>query len=167
MSYYFPYGAAAGTSIQNISYSLFATTASVPFSTTTIALSASYSPVVKFAPSNGQNGTNATAEFCETYFAANPYEPIPGQTGGRGDTGSKGENNVTCPGNSIRCNTLEVSLSAGYSDPNKPYGANYYVPSGSQYSIVCMEIPPGCSAGSAPLATCPDYLPFGTWPSVP
>lgn len=162
MSYYFPYGAAAGTSIQNISYSLFATTASVPFSTTTIALSASYSPVVKFAPSNGQNGTNATTEFCETYFAENPYEPIPGQTGDQGDTGSKGENNVTCPGNSIRCNTLEVSLSGAF--PGYPNGINFTRPSGSQYSIVCMQIPPGCTSVTA---TCPGSLPVGTWPSIP
>lgn len=163
MSYYFPFGGVSSTSIQNISYSLFATTASVPFSTTVIAISASHSPIVKFAPPVGQNGTNATTEFCE----ANPPTLISGSTGDQGPTGSKGANNVTCPENSIRCTALEVSLSAGYSDPGKPYGANYYVPSGSQYSIVCMEIPPGCSAGSSPLATCPDYLPFGTWPTIP
>lgn len=160
MSYYFPFGAGAATT--NISYSLSVVTASVPFSTSTIALTTLFSPTVKNTPANGTNGTNATTEYCQ----ANPPQLISGSTGLQGETGSKGSDNNICPENSIRCNALEVSLSAGYND-GVTRGVNYYVPSGSQYSIVCMQVAPGCFAGSAPTASCPEYLPMGTWPSIP
>jgi hypothetical protein len=160
MSYYFPFGGASSISIQNISYSFSATTASVPLSTSTYAITASYATTSGSVPPSGQNGTSKTLSECQALGTANPTLLVSGSTGLQGPTGSKGADNLTCPGGTIECPALHISLSANWNNGAGQNGVNYYVPSGSQYSIVCMEIPVGCSATSAPLAVCPPYLPI-------
>lgn len=153
MSYYFPLGGGALSSVQNISHSLLASTASIAYDPTTVTkvyvLTASYAASSGSTPAAGANGTSITINDC------NPALYVQGPTGAQGPTGSKGADITTCPVGTIACTGLNVSLSAAYDD-GITRGINYYVPSGSQYSIVCMEIPAGCTSATA---VCPSYLP--------
>jgi len=150
MSYYFPFGGSQAISTQNINYSILATTASVPFSNTTNALTASFASSVINTPEAGSNGTSKTVADCGN-------STIPGVKGVQGPTGSKGTDNTSCPTGTIECVNLNQFL------PNM----NSLRPSGSQFSKVCMEIPPGCTSATA---VCPPYLPSAsvnsTYPSI-
>lgn len=158
-SYYFPQGGGATLSITNISHSILATTASVPIDSSLSVLTASYAPTALNTPASGPNGTNQTAEACG-------LSTISGSTGVQGPTGSKGTDNVTCPAGTIECTALNVSLSMAL--PGFPNGINFARPSGSKFSKVCMQIPPGCTSETA---VCPDYLPTSSittsYPSIP
>lgn len=155
MSYYFPFGANSAVSIQNVSYSFAAITASRPQTTNILVLTASRAISVQNTPSAGSPGTSVNIDSCS---AAAPD----GAKGVQGPTGSKGTDVTTCPAGTIQCTALNVSLSAVYGSGQN--GINYYVPSGSQYSIVCLQIPPGCTSAQV---GCPGSLPMGTYPSIP
>lgn len=161
MSYYFPLGGTSALSIQNISHSLSAATASVPVATTITAVTALFATTSGSNPPAGANGANATLNDC------NPALYISGATGPQGPTGSSGADNVTCPPGTIQCTSLNVSLSGAFPDYpsglNGGFGGSSPLPSGSQYSIVCMEIPPGCTSANA---ICPPYLPIAYPPIV-
>lgn len=158
MSYYFPLGAAEAATVQNISHSLVTTTASVPLAITISALSASFVTTTGSIPLAGTNGENKTSEICGS-------STISGSTGPQGPTGSNGTNNITCPNGTIECTALNVSLSMAL--PGFPNGINFIRPSGSKFSKVCMEIPPGCTIATA---VCPSFLPTAsitaTYPSI-
>lgn len=160
MSYYFPFGATDALSTNNINASLLATTASVPLNSNVSAITASYAITTLDTPTAGTPGTSVTQAECE----ANTSAYISGSQGQQGPTGSKGPDNTVCPPGTVRCMALEVSLSAQYIDAFTS-GANAYVPSGSQYSIVCMQIPTTCSSAQAQ-AGCPDYL-YISQPNIP
>lgn len=151
MTYYFPFRGSDAASKQNINLSLRATTASVPLSSNITALTASFATISEILPLAGTNGTNQTAESCGP-------STIRGSDGLQGNTGSLGANNLSCPEGTIECGELSVFLSE----------INGLRPSGSQFSKVCMQIPPGCSSGSA---LCPPFLPTAsitaTFPSIP
>lgn len=168
MSYYFPFGGADSISIQNISYSLAATTASVPYNSITQVLTASFAVKSGSVPPAGVAGLSITQFACEQAAISNPKLLVSGATGTAGATGSKGSDNTTCPDGTIQCIDLTVSLSANWTNPiNGGRGVNYYRSSGSQFSIVCMQIPPGCTSGNT---VCPPYLPThsitSTYPSI-
>ncbi len=166
MSYYFPFGGSQATTTQNISHSLSAVTASAPTSNSTTAITASWAATTKFTPESGFAGLNVTLEGCQTASVANPSLLVSGATGNQGPSGSNGTNILTCPDGTVRCMALEPSLSAQFFIGGIR-GANYNVPSGSQYSIVCMQIPTTCSSAQA-LAGCPDSLYIPTpRPSIP
>lgn len=159
MSYYFPFGGSEATNIQNISYSLSAVTSSVPTANTITALTASFSSAVVNSPVAGTNGTSVTLSDCQTSASLNPSLLVSGAAGNQGPTGSKGIDVLTCPAGTVRCTNLEVSLSAAftYNTVSYPNGLNGSRPSGSQFSIICMQVPTSCSSTQA-LAGCPDYL---------
>lgn len=158
MSYYFPFGASTAISTQNINYGLLAITASVPSSSTTNALTASFASSVINSPTAGSNGINKTIADCGTSTTS-------GSKGVQGPTGSKGTDNNSCPSGTIECTGLNVSLSMAL--PGFSNGINYIRPSGSQFSKVCMEIPVGCTAITA---VCPSFLPTAsitvTFPAI-
>jgi hypothetical protein len=164
MSYYFPFGGSEATTTQNINFSLSATTASVPTVNTITALTASFASAVVNSPTAGANGINVTLSDCQTSASLNPSLLVSGAAGTQGPTGSKGTDVLTCPPGTVRCMDLEVSLSAQYND-GITRGVNYYQPSGSQFSIVCMQVPTTCSSAQAQ-AGCPGYLRI-TSPSIP
>ncbi len=159
MTYYFPFRGSDAASLNTLSYSLRATTASVPRSSTVTALTASFAISSGSTPSAGTNGINQTAELCGP-------STISGSKGAKGDSGSLGADNAICPKGTVECTGLLTSLSMVL--PGFPNGINGVRPSGSQFSIVCMEIPPGCTSATA---TCPPFLPTAsitaTFPSIP
>lgn len=152
-SYYFPFGGASATTIQNISHSLLAITASAPFSQTIVGLTASFATTSGSVPSIGENGINQTAQSCGP-------STISGSVGVSGSRGPTGPDNVSCPTGTIACPDLDQFL------PNLNISANRV--SGSQFVKVCMEIPPGCTSVTA---ECPSYLPSASvaqkFPSIP
>lgn len=154
-SYYFPFGGAEASTVQNVSHSLFAVTASVPVSTTVLAITASFALASGSTPPNGANGTNQTAELCGP-------STIPGPTGATGPRGATGADLITCPPGTIECPALNVSLSLAL-PPAFPNGINALRPSGSQFSKVCMQIPVGCTSENV---FCPEYLPSASVTSV-
>jgi hypothetical protein len=156
MSYYFPLGASTAIEKQNIDYAVSAITASVPSTKTITTITASYAETVANVPQQGNPGLSVTQFACELAAQQDPTLLRSGSQGIQGNTGSKGTDVTTCPAGTVRCVELEVSLSAAYND-GVTRGVNYYRPSGSQFSIVCMEILTGCSSIQA-LAGCPDYL---------
>lgn len=156
MTYYFPVGANITVVPLNISLANSAVTASAPSSSNITAITASFAAASGSVPQNGTNGANAIQSVCQADFS----KYISGSKGLQGPTGSKGIDNLTCPPGTIECTQLNVSLSANYLDAFTS-GANAYVPSGSQYSIVCMQIPPNCGN-----PTCPPYLPMGNYPVI-
>lgn len=147
-SYYFPFGANDRAQTQSISFALSAITASLPVSATVLAITASYAITSASRPAAGTNGTNQSEASCGT-------STIVGSKGLQGPTGSKGTDYGGCPPGTTECVNLHISLSANWINPinNRP-GINYFRPSGSQFSKVCIEIPPGCSVG-----VCPPQLP--------
>jgi hypothetical protein len=153
MSFYFPLGGTSGVSVQNISHSLLAVTASVPTSTTITVLTTLFATNSGSNPPAGTSGASATVNDC------NPALYVSGAAGPQGPTGSNGADNVTCPAGTILCAQASVSLSGAftYNMTSYPNGINGTLPSGSQYSIVCMEIPPGCTNVNT---ICPPYLPM-------
>jgi hypothetical protein len=166
MSYYFPFRGSEATEIQSIGYALSAVTASIPLSTAVTAITASYAVSSGSNPPAGASGVSVTQFACEQAAIINPKLLVSGSTGLQGPTGSKGADNVTCPGGTIECTALNVSLSMAL--PGFPSGINFIRPSGSQFSKVCMEIPPGCTSANA---VCPPYLPTASitanYPSIP
>lgn len=164
MSYYFPLGEKDAITTQNINYSLLSVTASVARTADVRALTASFATTTLSTPPAGDNGISVTLGECQTAATANPSLLVSGAKGQQGPTGSKGTDVLTCPAGTVRCVGLEVSLSAQYND-GVTRGVNYYLPSGSQFSIVCMQVPTTCSSAQA-TAGCPDYLPI-TAPSIP
>ena len=154
MSYYFPLGGSEAITTQSISFALTATSASAARVASISVLTASYAPSVILAPTNGTSGTNKTAGDCTDTATVGPK-------GVQGPTGTKGADNNTCPNGTIECTGLNVSLSGAF--PGYPNGINYVQPSGSQYSKVCMEIPPGCDLVNV---ICPEYLPIA-FPAIP
>lgn len=165
MSYYFPFGGGDAVALQNISYSLFTTTASVPLSNiSTMALTASYAVDSGSTPYSGVSGITVTEFACIEAANSNPKLLVSGTKGLQGDTGSNGQDYNICPDEGIltvRCIDLEDSLSMAF--PGYPYGLNHTLPSGSRYSIVCMEIPPGCDN----TVLCPPFLPVPPTQSLP
>jgi hypothetical protein len=164
MSYYFPLGEKDSITTQNINYALLSVTSSVARTANVRALTASFATTTLNSPPAGDNGISVTLEGCQTASAANPSLLVSGAKGQQGPTGSKGTDVLTCPAGTVRCVGLEVSLSAQYND-GVTRGVNYYLPSGSQFSIVCMQVPTTCSSAQA-TAGCPDYLPI-TAPVIP
>jgi hypothetical protein len=149
-SYYFPFGANNIAQTQSISYTLTATTASLPAISTARVLTSSYTFTSQSNPTAGSNGTNKTAGECGT-------SNVVGPTGLQGQTGSKGVDYIGCPPDTIECTALNVSLSANWTNPiNGGRGVNYYRVSGSQFHRVCIQIPPGCTSGNT---VCPPMLP--------
>jgi hypothetical protein len=165
MSYYFPFGGGEAITTQNISFSLSATTASVPTVNTITALTASFASAVVNSPPAGTNGINVTLSDCQTSASLNPSLLVSGAAGNQGPTGSKGTDVLICPTGTVRCMDLEVSLSAQFLSGTGQRGVNYFQPSGSQFSIVCMQVPTTCSSAQAQ-AGCPQYLRI-TSPSIP
>jgi len=166
MSYYFPFGGGQAITVQNISHSLLAVTASAPTSNIITVITASYAAASGSTPSAGFAGLSVTLEICQTSASVNPSLLVSGSSGSQGPTGSNGTDVLTCPDGTVRCTSLEPSLSAQFFIGGVR-GANYNVPSGSQYSIVCMQIPTTCSAAQA-LAGCPNSLYIPTpRPSIP
>lgn len=162
MSYYFPFGASDALSATNIDHALLATTASVPINSSVFALTASYAITTLSTPPAGIAGASVTLESCQ----ADTGKYISGAKGQQGPTGSKGTDITVCPDGTIRCIDLEPSLSAQFF-VGGIRGANYNVPSGSQYSIVCMQVPTTCSSTQAQ-AGCPDSLYIPTpRPTIP
>lgn len=164
-TYYFPFGATGVSQTQSISYALSATTASLPVSSTVLAITASYAITSASNPTAGTNGVNQNPALCGT-------STIVGDKGLQGPTGSVGSD-ADCPTGTIRCMALEISLSANWIHrPNigggGNRGVNYFRDSGSQFSKVCMEIPPGCTGAQA---ICPPALPTSsvtsTYPVIP
>lgn len=151
-SYYFPFGASSVATLQNISHSLTAMTASVPFTKTITAITASFASTSGSIPPNGMDGINQTAELCGP-------STVLGPTGPQGVRGVKGTNNLICPAGTIACTDLDQYIL------NLNIAGNRA--SGSQFIKVCMEIPPGCTSANA---TCPPYLPsasvFPKFPSI-
>lgn len=146
-SYYFPFGANDRAQTQSISYALSAITASLPISTTVLAITASYAITSASRPAAGTNGANQSEASCGTSTIVGP-KGLPGATGSKGI-------DATCPPGTTECTNLHISLSANWINPiNGRPGINYFRPSGSQFSKVCIEIPPGCS-----VAVCPPQLP--------
>ena len=164
MSYYFPLGEKDSITTQNINYALLSVTSSVARTADVRALTASFATTTLNSPPAGDNGISVTLEGCQTASVANPSLLVSGARGQQGPTGSKGTDVLTCPAGTVRCVGLEVSLSAQYDD-GVTRGVNYYLPSGSQFSIVCMQVPTTCSSAQA-IAGCPDYLPI-TAPFIP
>lgn len=164
MSYYFPFGGGEVTTILNISNSLAAATASRQLNNSITVLTASFASSVINSPPAGPNGISRTSGDCATSASVNPSLLVSGSTGEQGPTGSKGADVLTCPPGTVRCMNLEVSLSAQYND-GVTRGVNYYQSSGSQFSIVCMQVPTTCSSAQAQ-AGCPGYLRI-TSPSIP
>lgn len=164
MSYYFPLGEKDAITTQNITFSLLSVTSSVARTANVRALTASFATTTLNSPPAGDNGISVTLEGCQTASVTNPSLLVSGAKGQQGPTGSKGTDVLTCPAGTVRCVGLEVSLSAQYND-GVTRGVNYYLPSGSQFSIVCMQVPTTCSSAQA-TAGCPDYLPI-TAPSIP
>lgn len=154
MSYYFPVGGTEAITTQSITFALTATSASAAQFTTIPVVTASYAVSVELTPPNGTNGTNKSANDCTG------TAPI-GPKGVQGPTGSSGIDNNTCPAGTIECVGLNVSLSGAF--PGYPYGINHTLPSGSRYSKVCMEIPPGCDLINV---GCPGSLPIA-YPNIP
>jgi hypothetical protein len=167
MSYYFPFGGSEATTTQNISHSLLATTASAPVVNTITALTASFASSVVNSPAAGTNGISVTLSDCQTSASLNPSLLVSGAVGNQGLTGSKGTDVLICPAETVRCTDLEVSLSAAftYNAVSYPNGLNGIRPSGSQFSIICMQVPTTCSSTQA-LAGCPEYLHIAN-PSIP
>ena len=154
MTYYFPIGATESTIPQNINYTSLAISSSAAVAQTISVNTASYALTSGSIPANGTNGTSRVEADC-------PERAPVGATGATGLRGRKGADVLVCPEGTVECTGLLVSLSAGYND-GVTRGINYYVPSGSQYSIVCMEIPNGCDLINV---GCPDYLPIA-FPSI-
>jgi hypothetical protein len=157
-SYYFPFGANERAQTQSISYALSAITASLPITSTVLAITASYAINSGSRPSAGENGVNQS-------FATCGVSTISGSKGLQGPTGSKGPDSV-CPPGTTECVNLHISLSANWTNPiNGGRGVNYYRASGSQFSKVCIQVPPGCTVG-----VCPPALPTSsvtlTYPSI-
>lgn len=163
MAYYFPFGGASATTSQFISYSLSTVSASVPLSTTTIAVTTSYAITSATTPPSGQPGTSITISECAALVTASGFSiliPYSGSQGLQGPTGSQGTANTQCPAGTIECINLTPSLSMAL--PTYPNGINATLPTGSRYSIVCMEIPAGCTTPA-----CPDTLYTGSFPTIP
>ena len=119
MSYYFPFGASSAVSVQNISYSLQATTASRPdFSNIPVVPSASYAPSVQNSPAAGANGLSKNIDSC----SATAPVGLPGLTG---LAGAKGMDFGYCPAGTKECPNLHVSLSAVWTNGTN-FGVNYY-----------------------------------------
>ena len=156
MSFYFPLGEKDTITTQNIDFALLSVTSSIVRASNVRALTASFATTTLSSPAAGANGISVTLEGCQTAANANPSLFVSGARGQQGPTGSKGTDILTCPAGTVRCVDLEVSLSAQF-NVGGIQGANYNVPSGSQYSIVCMQIPTTCSSAQA-LAGCPDSL---------
>ncbi len=139
MSYYYPFGASSGGGIvANISYSLAATTGSRAQFASIAVNTASYAISVQNTPSNGTAGQNNDGTTC-TGTAEQ------GDRGVTGPSGSKGLNFDYCPAGTKWCNLLDASLPA----------VNATRPSGSQFSIVCIET----SGYLESSVTCPATLP--------
>lgn len=159
MSYYFPFGIAGGQSVQNINYALSAISASAPEFATISVSTASYVQSVQIAPENGTTGTSRVAADC-------PYRSDleDGPRGLQGDTGSKGTDVLSCPPGTKACPDLYVSLSVEWSSSiGGPRGVNFYRPSGSQFSIVCIQ-----TAGYiASTIICPASLPTSSQRLLP
>ncbi len=152
-SYYFPFGGTSAATLQNISHSLLATTASVPAFQTITTLTASFATTSGSTPPAGQAGINQTAELCGP-------STIVGPIGAQGIRGVNGTDNVSCPPGTIACTDLDQYLNNLNIVGNRA--------SGSQFSKVCMEIPLGCTSLTA---VCPPYLPSASvtqrFPNIP
>jgi len=155
MSFYFPLGEKDTITTQNIDFALLSVTSSIVRASNVRALTASFATTTLSSPAAGANGISVTLEGCQAAANANPSLFVSGARGQQGPTGSKGTDILTCPAGTVRCVNLEGSLST----------VNASVPSGSQYSIVCMQVPTGCSSDQA-LAGCPASLPIAT-PFIP
>jgi hypothetical protein len=111
------------------------------------------------------SGISVTEFACIEAANSNPKLLVSGAKGTQGPTGSNGTDYNICPDegiSTVRCTALEVSLSSAF--PEYPYGLNHTLPSGSRYSVVCMEIPPGCTNLTA---VCPSFLPVPPTQSLP
>lgn len=149
MPYYYPIGNSAALTVQNIDYAFSAVTASVILSTTVVP-TASFATSVTNSPPAGNNGTNVDPATCT---ATAPT----GDPGAQGPRGSDGPDATTCPPNTKECPGLFVSLSM----------VNANRPSGSQFSIVCLDV----TGYIESTIGCPDYLPVDaptyTLPTIP
>ena len=146
MAYFFPIGAAEGLVTQSISYAILATSASAAQFQTISVATASYAMTSGSIPQNGTFGISKTEGDCS---ATAPR----GNQGSNGTSGRKGLDSTACPENTIECTSLFTQLNTNI-NPN--------VPSGSQYSKVCMEIPNGCELINV---VCPPTLPIA-YPAI-
>jgi hypothetical protein len=124
-SYYFPLGRPA-TIPTNIDYSIHATTASSAVNASITALTASFASSVLVAPAAGPAGINQNPTLCPTGPA--------GPRGVQGPTGDAGVSLVGCPPNTKQCTALTGP---------------------APFTLVCIEIPEGCTAGGT---QCPDSI---------
>jgi hypothetical protein len=107
-------------------FASLATTASVFYGKT-----ADYAISASSVITQGPSGSAGSTPNCSAYEGTGPTGP----SGSAGPTGPQGISLTTCPSGSILCSSLTP-------------------PSG--YYIVCMQIPPGCTARTA---VCPSTLP--------
>lgn len=147
-SFYYPFKGGNAIVVQSIPFAQLAVSASAPQSSTIPATSASYAVSVQNTPSPGTNGITRVLADC-------PLPAPSGATGPTGPSGSKGADATTCPFGTKECPSLHVSLSGDWVGPTGLRGVNFYRPSGSQFSIVCISTV-GFIASSI---TCPAYLP--------
>lgn len=148
MSYYFPFGANASLTVQNIDYTLQAVTASVGTEFADIIVStASYAPTTQIVPTNGTDGVDRVLADC-------PQTAPRGPQGLQGAQGAKGAAAGFCPAGTKECPGLHESLSAAWTNGTN-FGVNYYRADGARFVYVCIETA-GYLASSV---TCPDALP--------
>jgi len=163
-SSYFPFGVTSGLIKASVSYSFNAITASVARPNTITVPSASYAVTSASRPPAGVSGTSITFAECQVIVTASNFTPLipySGSKGLQGPTGSQGTAYAApCPAGTIRCAGLEVSLSMAL--PGYPSGINASRPSGSRFSIICMQVPAGCTT-----AICPTYLYTASLPTIP
>lgn len=149
MSYYFPFGNAAGLSTPNVNFTLTAISASY-IAETFIPLTASFASAAINTPPPGPPGASVNFASCSAPVAQ-------GSQGFQGSTGFNGTSITTCPPGTIECPGLNVSLSL-FVNPNRA--------SGSQFSIVCIK-----TEGYVPSTIgCPEYLPTSSGyvtPTIP
>lgn len=157
MSYYFPLGGNSAITVQNASHSLLATTASAASASSIVAEFAIYAITSGSKPAAGTTGMAIPAESCS---AAAPVGP----QGERGPSGSKGSDLSVCPAGTIECPQLTLSMSSaftGYDLTYYPNGINGVLPSGSQFTIVCIELG-GCTTAQV---VCPPSLSLASFPT--
>lgn len=149
MTYYFPFGNAGGVSVTTAPFALTTITASF-MPVDIVSPTASFATSVINTPAAGPNGISKTLADCTGVASRGP-------TGSIGPTGSSGIDVTVCPPGTKECPGLFVSLSA----------VNAARPSGSQFSIVCIN-----TAGYIPTTVgCPENLPVDlptyTLPTIP
>ena len=146
MTYYFPFGNSNLTVKANVSYSISAVTASRPQFASIVSQTASFATSVIIPPTSGTNGIHKSASDCTS------AAPV-GNQGVTGPVGEMGSSYTLCPPGTKACASLNAELAS----------VNANRPSGSHFSIVCIE-----TAGYvASTVGCPSTLPTSSNSAIP